>query len=746
MSRIGKIARRTFLVGSLAVAGGVAFGIYKLRETPPNPLSPGEGAAALNSFVIVDGDGVTLVAPKAEMGQGVHTTWAALIAEELDVELADVTLIHGPPAKAYFNSSLMAEGLPNKGYDASSFAHMLGEVMGQAGKFLNLQVTGGSTSMTDGYERMRVAGATARETLKEAAAQRLGVSRADLTTEAGQVIAPDGTAIPYAELAMAAAEIDPPHVELRPPSRWRLLGKTQPRVDMLGKATGTAEFAIDVRRESMKFATLRINPKLGGTMISADTSAAEGMPGVEKVIRFENGIAVVARNTWLAIQAAEAAEIEWGAAPYPPEMDGILATLDAAFQAEPNSTLRDDGDADTLPAGATEVTAEYDTPFLAHSTMEPMNATALFTGDALEVWSGNQAPIFTRRVCAEAAGLDEDAVTLHTTLMGGGFGRRGELDFSRYAAMVAREMPDVPVQVTWSREEDMRHDFYRPATKARFRGAVQDGKAVLIDGAIAGPSITQQAMGRWLGLSPGGPDKGHVDGAFNQPYAVPNFRIRGHLADLDVPIGFWRSVGASHNAFYLDSFMDELALAAGRDPLDFRLAHARDAFAPAAAVLERVGEMSGWTGQTAEGIGRGVGFCYAFGTPVAMVIEVADEDGAIRIAKAWIAADLGTALDPGNLEAQMTGGMIYGLSAAVMGEITFSDGEVQQRNFPDYDALRIHTVPETAVAILETNPHMGGAGEPSTPPAAPALANAIFDLTGTRARSLPLNKQFTFVI
>lgn len=746
MSRLGTIVRRTFLIGSAAIVGGVAFGVYQVRRPAANPLEPGDGEAALNPFVLIDQQGVTLISPRAEMGQGVHTTWAALIAEELDVDLADVRVMHGPAAKAYYNSAMIGDALPNKGYDISDFQHGVGEALGQLGKLLSLQVTGGSTSMKDGFVRMREAGATARETLKEAAAAQLGVDRAQLSTEKGHVIAPDGTKIPYTALAEAAAQIDPPRVTLRDPGDWRLLGRTQPRVDMVSKSTGTAEFAVDVRLPGMKFAALRMNPRIGGAMVSFDASAAEGMAGVEKVIDLGGGIAVVANNTWLAQQAADAVEIEWGAAPYPADTDAIFAQIETAFAEKPNSTLRDDGDADTMPDGAQEVTAEYRLPYLAHATMEPQNATALYTGDQLEIWCGNQSPTFQQTTCANLAGLEPENVTIHTTLMGGGFGRRGELDFAGYATRVALEMPGTPVQLTWSREEDMTHDYYRPGAIARFRGGVKDGKAVLMDGQIAAQSAVQQAMTRLTGMGAAGPDKVHVEGAFNQPFAIPNYRIRGHLTEMALPVGFWRAVGNSFNGFFHDTFLDEMAHAAGRDPLEFRLEMMRSEHAPSAGCLEAVAEMSGWSGQTPDGVGRGVAFTYSFGTPVAQVIEVVDEDGTIRINRAWIACDMGLALDPGNIEAQMVGGMIYGLSAACFGEITFADGAVEQLNFPDYDAIRMHTAPRTEVRILETNPHMGGAGEPGTPPSMPALGNAIFDLTGERARTLPLHHQFDILL
>ncbi|MEM7721305.1 MAG: molybdopterin cofactor-binding domain-containing protein [Pseudomonadota bacterium] len=747
MANWGKIARRTFLVGTAAVAGGVAFGVYQYRRELPNPLTPGEGQATLNPWIIIDQDGVTMVAARAEMGQGVYTTLPAMVAEELDVAWEDIRVIHGPAAQAYFNAGLMTHALPVSDYNRTGFQDMMIEAMTVLPKALGVQVTGGSTSTLDAYQKLRQAGATARETLKQAAAARWDVAVGELETRDGQVISPSGETLSYTELAVDAAAIDPPRsVDLRPSSQWKYLGKSMPRLDMTEKVTGAAEYGVDVRLPDMRFATVRMSPRLGGEMLSFDASTAEAMPGVERVIDLGTGIAVVASNTWLAMQAAQAVDIDWGPAPYPESSEALLDGIRAAFDDAPNSTLRDDGDADAaVPEGATEFNVEYTVPWLAHATMEPMNATALHTGDALEIWTGTQAPGIIEQKAAQAVGLDTDAVTCHTTYLGGGFGRRGEFDAAVLAARVAAEMQGTPVQVTWSREEDMQHDFYRPAAVARVRGVVADGQAVTLDGAVATTSVIGQSLQRIAGLSMSGPDKAVVEGMFNQPYAIPNYRVRGHVSDIAVPVGSWRSVGNSHNGFFMESAMDELAHAAGRDPLEFRLELARSEHAPSAAVLEAVREMSGWTGQTPEGVGRGVAMTHSFHTPVAIVIEVADRDGAIALEQAWIACDVGIALDPSIIEAQMVSGLIYGLSAAMMEEITFEGGEVQQWNFPDYDAMRIQQVPRTEVRILETQPHIGGVGEPSTPPAMPALANAVFDLTGERYRDLPLNRHVNFV-
>ena len=743
MGRIKKYTRRVFMISTAAVAGGVAFGVYQAKKPLANPLKPAAGAYTLNPYLIINQQGVTIIAPRAEMGQGVHSTLAALVAEELDVAWQDVRVLHGPAAQAYYNGALISGHAEYEDGKRTAWQNFTRDVMDVIPKTLSLQVTGGSTATIDAYEKMRMAGATAREVLNLAAAAQLGDG--DYHTENGHVIAPDGSKLSYIDLAKAAASIEPAKdVALRPSSEWKYLGRDMPRVDMVAKSTGTAEYGADIRLEGMKFATVRINPRLGAGMKSFDASKAKTMAGVDQIIDLGNGIAVVANNTWLAMQAADAVQIEWEPASYPATTDAMMQMIEASLGDSPNSTLRNDGDADVMPDGATEISAQYRVPYLAHATMEPMNATALFTGDALEIWCGNQAPLVLQGKAADTVGLKDAQVTIHTPFLGGGFGRRAEADVAVLAAKVAQAMPDMPVKVTWSREEDMRHDFYRPAAIAQMRGAVKDGKAVLFDAKIAAPSVTRQSMQRISGFAPPGADAAHMEGASNQPYAIPNYRVAGHLADVDVPIGFWRSVGNSFNGFFHESFIDELAHAAGADPLQFRIDLIAPHSAPSATLLETVRDMSDWSGKTPDGIGRGVAFTWSFGTPVAQVIEVADTGAGIRIINAWIACDVGTALDPQNIRAQMSGGMIYGLSAAVHGEISFEDGEVQQENFPDYDALRMGTTPNTEVKVLENSIHMGGVGEPGTPPSMPALANALFDLTGTRARELPLSKAFDF--
>jgi isoquinoline 1-oxidoreductase subunit beta len=740
------ITRRSFIVLGAAVVGGAAFGAYKVAEVPANPLVPTPGSTPLNPWVIINADGITVIAPRAEMGQGISTTLAALVAEELDVDWSQVRVLHGPPAQAYFNAGFVERMSNEPDFKLSLADNTPNAILAAVPKIFSLQMTGGSTGAIGGFHQMRLAGAGAREALKAAAAKRLGVLPDTLRTEGGKVIGEK--TFTYAELAEEAATLVPADVTLRDPSTWRYVGKSMPRLDMVAKSTGTETFGIDITLPGMRFATVRMNPKRGGPMTSFDPAAALALPGVDQVIGLGNGIAVVASNTWTAMQAAQLVDIQWGAADYPTDSAAMMARIEAAFATDPDSRLRDDGDVEAELAKGDVIEAEYRIPFLAHASMEPLNATAWVRPDGTaEVWCGNQAPIMTRDAIAAALRIDAGKVTLHTPVMGGGFGGRTDPIPAVLAARIAAAMPDTPVKLTYSREEDMTQDFYRPAAIARLSARVENGKATALWGRTAAPSATRNALSRLVGFAPPGPDRATVEGGFDQPYGLPNYRYDGHVADLSVPLGFWRSVGNSMNAFFLESFIDELAHAAQADPLAFRLELMKDTHAPSATLLETVRDMSDWDSLKRPGFGRGVAFCYSFGTPVAEVIEVQQADAGIKLTRAWIACDPGLAMDPGIVEAQMTGAMVYGLSAAMQGAITFADQQVVEQNFPDYDSMRMHTSPSFEVKVLQNNGtfgHIGGVGEPGTPPAAPALANALYDLTGTRARMLPLNQLFTF--
>jgi isoquinoline 1-oxidoreductase beta subunit len=745
MSRLGRITRRSFLVVSAGVAGGVAFGYYKYRQAPENPLVQKPGEAVFSPWVIVRSDGVSVITPRAEMGQGVQTTLAALVAEEMDLDWAEVRAEHGPAAAAYANLAVAAAGLPFPDYRDSTVKRLAEDAMDVMGKFMGVEATGGSTSMIDAFTRMRRAGAAARAVLVEAASRRLKQNVKALRTENGAVVAPDGTRLAYGELAAEAAGITPPaNPPLKDPKAWRLLGKPLPRLDMLAKSTGTATFGIDIRLPGMLFASVRANPGLGAGMRSYDARAAKATPGVKAVVDLGGAIAVVATNTWTAFKALDSVQIEWEPAPYPATTPAIFDAIAKAFDTA-NSTLRDDGNVEKALSGAKALKAEYRVPYLAHATMEPMTAAAQLKNGRLTLWVPNQAPTVIRDKCAAVVGLPADKVTVNTPFLGGGFGRRSEFDYAVQAAKLARALDGTPVLLTWRREEDMGHDFYRPGAIARMEGVAGKDGPVALKAAVAAPSVYRMQAQRALGFAPPGPDKILVEGLFDQPYGIPNYRVSGHISDVAVPVGSWRSVGNSHNAFFQECFLDELAHEAGLDPVEMRLKLMQGQSARATAVVKAVAEMAGWGGTLANDHARGMAFCWSFGTPTAEIVEISRSDAGIRLEKMWIAQDVGLALDPRNIEAQMISGAIYGLTAAVMGEITFDNGAVKQQNFFDYDALRLPQVPVFETKILASLDHPTGVGEPGTPPAAPALANAVFALTGKRIRELPLNKAVSFV-
>jgi len=758
---MGKILRRTFLIGTAAIAGGVAFGAYKLNQTYPNPLEgkTAEGEETFNPYIKITKDNqITIMIPRAEMGQGISTTLAALVAEELDVDMAEIKVEIAPASYAYYNSAALADGAPLAHYNRSMMANIQRSSMAGIGKLIGLQVTGGSTSIVDAFDKLREAGAAARETLKLAAVEKTGTPLEKLKTENGKVLLPDGKSLTYGELAQAAAKLTPPgDIKLRDPSSWKILGKSIPRKDALAKSTGAPIFGIDVELPDMLHATVRMNPRLGGAMKGFDASAAKKLKGVVDVIdisgpqneAFGGGFAVIAANTWAAFQGADAVEVEWDKAPYPEDTAGIIKIIETALDGGDGDNLRNDGDVDLSFADALRekiVEAEYRVPFLAHSTMEPMNATAQLKDGRLDIWTGTQAPTLIRSDCAYEAGVEEENTFIHSTYLGGGFGRRSEVDFPRYAARIAKHTKGRPVKVTWSREEDMTHDTYRPASISRWRARLSDnGLPVAIDGQIATPSIMASVMKRTFpSISPFGPDATITHGAFDQPYTVENYRVSGINAPVDVPVGFWRSVGNSYTGFFHESFMDEIAVAAKIDPVKLRLQLMRD-HPTAQGTIRKVAQMANWESPRLDGRAKGIAFTLSFGCWVAQVIEVVQTDDGIKIENVWCAADVGTVLDPAIVKAQLQSGIIYGLSSALDQEITFEDGKVEQTNFDTYDAMRINQCPNIMVEILENAEHTSGVGEPGTPPSIPALANAVFALTGKRIRTMPLSKEVDFI-
>lgn len=746
MGRIAKITRRAFLITSVAVTGGVAFGYWKYKQPYGNPLDDNlkTDEAAITPYVFIKKDGVTVITPRAEMGQGVQTTLAALVAEELDIDLKNIKIDHGPASVAYYNAAVLAEGVPFRPTDESWMAERARDFMHVPAKFLALQITGGSTSMVDAYEKMRTAGAAARLTLIAAAAKQLGVAATKLKTENGAVIAPNGKRIDYTQLAADAAKIAPPgEVKLKPRSEWKILGKSQPRKDMVAKCTGTAKYAIDVRLSGMKFATLRRNPHLGANMVSFDAQSANKMPGVEKIIKLKDGAAVIANNTWNAFKAAEAISFEWQKPPYPATTKEHFDKVSQAFDNENyDSRLRDDGDVDKAFGNSSVEVYEYRAPYLAHATMEPMTAVALVKGGKLELWAGTQFPTQAVIEAAKITGIPAENIHVNTLLMGGGFGRRSEIDFIKNTAEIANQMKGTPVLVTWSREEDTTHDFYRPLAIGRFRFSVVQGRPYAMDVQVASPSIMAGLMKR-IGQSALGPDNTIVQALWEQPYDIENYRVTGYRSSSLLPVGFWRSVGASQNAFFLESALDEVAFEGNVDPLEMRLKIV--SHAASRQVIETAREMSEWSKPLPKTRARGFAFCLSFGVPVAQVVEIEQTDDGIAIRKVIVAADVGIALDPTNIEAQIQSGVIFGLTAAITGNITIEDGKVQQQNFDSYELLRINQAPEIVVKVLQNDTRLHGVGEPGTPPAAPALSNAIFALTGKRIRELPLGSNVEFV-
>lgn len=745
MSRLGTIARRTFLIGTAAVAGGLAVGYYQYRKQGPNPLLPDlpDDSAVLTPYLRIDQSGVTIITPRAEMGQGSYTVLAAMVAEELDIAWQDIKVDHGPASAVYYNGKVSAEGLPYAATDTGTMARNARAFGDVIAKFVGLQITGGSTTVPDGFDKMRIAGATARQMLLQAAAAKTKIAIEKLNTKDGAVVTPDGQTIAYKALAKDAAKLEPPaDVHLKPIDTWRFLGKSMPRVDMRAKCTGRARFGIDVRFPDMVYATVRTNPRLGGGVKSYDVTAAKQSNGVLKLVPITGGVGVIAQNTWQAFQAADKVSIEWGEAPYPKSTEEMTEEASQSFVDDRmDSQLRIDGDVDAALNDTQILEAEYRVPFLAHAPLEPMNAVVHLKDGKLDIWVGTQVPMQALADAAALTGLDTKDISIHTEMIGGSFGRRLETDYIKQAIEVAKAMPGTPVKMTWSREEDMTHDMPRPMAIARMRGSTKDNKVEVYDLKVASAAVGASQLSR-MGVSLPGSDVTIVQALWDQPYAIPNYRVTGYRVPEGVPVSSWRSVGASGNGFLHECFLDELIHAAGADPLKERIRLA--SHLPSRKVLEAVGEMSNWGSALDKSRARGVAFSLSFGVPAAEVVEVSMTDDGVSIDKVFVAVDVGTVLDPRNLEAQVMGGVIWGLSHAMTGELTYEDGAAIQTNYHQYLSMRMNQVPDIEVRALENGEEIRGIGEPAVPPAAPALANALFSLTGKRIRELPLNTSVSF--
>ncbi|MDF0600267.1 molybdopterin-dependent oxidoreductase [Psychromarinibacter sp. C21-152] len=745
MTRAATITRRTLLIGATAIAGGVAFGAWAVRHPHDNPLAEGLGAgeASFNPWVKVTGAGITLITPHADLGQGAVHMQAALIAEEMDLEFGQFDTAFGPPDPAYYNRAMAAEAGAAMAALTPISAAMAEAVAGGAMKLFGVQGTGGSTSAPDSFDKLREAGAVARETLKRAAEELTGVSAAEMTTEAGRVILPDGRALPYTDLAAVAAEVAPVRdVVLRPSSEWRLIGRPMARIDMADKVTGRQVYGIDLAPEGMLHAAVRTSPRRG-EVLSYDASAAAGMRGVQDVIAVTGGVAVLADNTWRAFRALDAVEIAWGPAAYPAEQAEHWEAVGASFtDARMDAEWRADGDAAAALSAGADVAAEYRAPYVAHQPLEPLNAVVLVTEPRVEVWTAHQLPRFLQQRVAGVTGHDAEQVVLHNQFAGGSFGHRLEFEHVTLAAEIANARRGTPVKLTYSREQDFATDFPRHIAMARGRGAVADGHVTAIDIDVAGAPVTASQMGR-IGLGGAGPDTQLPAGVWNAPYGPEHFRVRSYAVPGLAPVSSWRSVGASCGGFFIETLMDELCHAAGADPVEERLRLMTDPVAR--GVLEAAAEMAGWGRDPGEDRGLGVALVESFGVPVAEIVEVTATEGGIRIDAVWVASDSGTVIDPVNIENHIQGAVVWGLGHAMNSEITYRDGMAEQSNYHAAEGMRMHQCPRISVRTLEAAPRIRGIGEPPVPPAAPALGNAIFAATGQRLREMPFRRHVRFV-
>ncbi|HEX6636418.1 MAG TPA: xanthine dehydrogenase family protein molybdopterin-binding subunit [Steroidobacteraceae bacterium] len=705
-------SRRNFLIAGAVVGGGLYLGI-RFAENKFGKLAASGDALQPHAFLrVAPDDSVTVIIGKAEMGQGVYTGMAMVAAEELDVDPNRVTveLAGADPA---FN-------VP----------------------FMPLQFTGGSMSTSTTYPQLREAGAKARAMLLAAAAERWQVDVQQLRTEDGRVF--NGSkALRYGQLADAASKLPVPEkVELKDPATFRYLGKTQKRLDAPAKTDGSAKYGIDVRLPGMLFAVVARPAVIGAKLLKLDDAAARAVPGVIDVREIPGGIAVYASNTWAAKRGREALALDWDDGPNKHLSTDALRREYRRLVSTAGAVAGQKGDAKAaLRVAAKKFDVEYELPYLAHSPMEPLNCLADVRPDGCDLYLGTQMQGPDRDAVAKALALDPAKVVVHTQFLGGGFGRRAQR-FSEVAVDAAHASQAVakPVLVTWTREDDVRGMHYRPFVVSRVRGGVGgDGMPVAWQQTIVSQGVLR---GGWTdAFIPKGQafDQSSTEGAADMIYDIPNLLVDAHDAQGPVPVLWWRSVGHSHTGFTVNCAIDELAALGGQDPLELR----RKLLASKPrhlAVLNTVASASRWDSPPPAGRGRGVAIHESFGSIVAEVAEVSVENGDVRVHKVWCAIDCGFAVHPDGVKAQMESAINYGLTAALYGEITFTDGKVDQSNFHDYQILRIHEAPEIHVDIVNSGEQMGGAGEPGTPPIAPAVVGAIYAATGKRVRKLPVSK------
>ncbi|KQQ89325.1 acylaldehyde oxidase [Massilia sp. Leaf139] len=734
--------------GALLVGWGTRPPRQRLHTSAPLPVA--NGAVALNGWIAINADGtVSVVVPRSEMGQGVHTALPMLVAEELDAALASVRIAPAPIDKIFGNLAVLRENLPFHPDERGNVKDGVQWVLGKVGRELGIMFTGGSTSVKDAWQPMREAGAVARAMLVKAAAQAWKASVRDLRTEDGFVIHTDGRRASYASLAARAAQvgagIDAGDVKLKEPREFRLIGKPVPRRDTPGKVDGSALFGIDARPPGMLYAAVRMAPVIGATVASFDADKVQAMPGVVGVADVSAslgpyagagaGVAVVARSWWQAKTAAAALPVRWNeGAGAGLSSASIFQGFARALDEESGFTYYESGTQDVANVAKT-VTAEYRAPYLAHATMEPVNCTAQVADGKVRLWASTQVPSIAVDVAAKVAGVAREDVAIEVMLLGGGFGRRLEGDMVAQAVAVALTTHGKPVQLIWTREDDTTHDVYRPAALARFKAALDaNGRLLAWDNKSASGAIGHQYFPRNLGLPGLGPDKTTAEGEYDMQYEIANQRIAHVIVDSPVPLGYWRSVGHSHNAFFKEAFLDEVAHAAGQDGVAYRRAMLKE-HPRHLAVLEAAVRKAG---APAAGRAHGVALHQSFGSIVAQVAEVSVDGTDIRVHRVVCAIDCGIVVNPNIVAQQMESAVVFGLSAALGGEITIDKGRVQQSNFGDYPLLRMDRAPQVDTVIVASAEPPEGVGEPGVPPVAPAVAAAVFKLTGKRLRSLPL--------
>jgi len=700
-----RVSRREFLIAGAAAGGGLLLG-WRIDTRPLSPVF------APNAFIRIGTDGrVTMIMGQVEMGQGMYTAMPMLLAEELEVGLDQVRLEHAPPDDKLY-----------------------------ANPIFHFQATGGSTSVKGLYEPMRRAGATARTMLMAAAAKRWNVDPASCRAERGAVIhTPSHRRLSYGALAAAAAALPiPDNVALKRPEDFKLIGTPAKRLDTPDKVNGRAQFGIDVRLPGMKVATVAASPVLGGTVAGLDEAKAMAIAGVRQIVKLDDVVAVVADHMWAAKQGLAALAIRWDDGPNAKVSTAdVVRELDAASQ-QPGVVARKEGDAAAAIAGAAgKLEAVYQVPFLAHTTMEPINCTVHVRPDGCEVWTGSQVLARAQATAAQVTGLPLEKVVVHNHLLGGGFGRRLEVDYVTQAVRIAKQV-DGPVKVVWTREEDVQHDVYRPYYYDRMAAGLDaHGKPIAWTHRLVGPSI----LARWAPPAfRNGLDGDALDGAVHLQYDIPAIQVEyvRHEEPV-VNTGFWRGVGVTHNTFVIESFIDELALAAKADPFEYR--RALLAKSPRArTVLELAAQQAGWGETLPAGRGRGIALMYSgWDTYVVQVAELSvSESGEVRVHRIVCAVDCGTVVNPDIVKAQIEGGVIFGIGGALWGEVTLKNGRVEQSNFHDVRVLRMNETPPIEVHLVRNLEPPGGIGEPGTAVTAPALANAIFAATGKRIRKLPL--------